>query len=89
MSLIRPIAHHQGRIDKFGNKGKDREHKEVKQLNGRNVWKSVHPNDLTKDEKRRATEGLIFLSEKRDETMKGRIFANGSPQRSHIPKEEA
>ena len=40
-------------IKKLGKKGKDGAHKKVKQLNDRTVWKPVHPNDLTTDEKKK------------------------------------
>ena len=76
-------------LDKLGNKDKDGSRKEVKQLNDRTVWKPVHPNDLTKDEKRKAMESLFFYQKKRDGTTKGRMRANGSTQRSFISKEEA
>ena len=49
---------------KLGKKGKDVAHEEMKTLNDRTVWKPVHPNDFTKDEKWKAMESLIFLSEK-------------------------
>ena len=34
-------------------------------------------------------ESLIFLNKKRDETIKSRIFANGSTQRVYISRKEA
>ena len=68
-------------------KGKDEVRKEVKQRNDRTVWKHVHPNDITIDNNRKAIESLIFLSEKRDRGMKGRICTSGCTQRSHILKE--
>ena len=52
------------------------------------MWNPVYPNDLTKDEKQKVMESLIFLLEKRDGTIKGRVCANGSTQRSHIPGEK-
>ena len=75
-------------IKKCWKKGKDGRHKKEKQQNDRTVWKPAYPNDLTKDEMRKAMESLIFLLEKRDSEMKGRVRTNGSTQRSCIPKEE-
>ena len=49
----------------------------------------MHPNDLTTDEKRKAMESSMFLSEKRVKSTKGRMHANRSTQRSYVPKEEA
>ena len=76
-------------LQKFGKKGKEGAHKEAKQLNDRTVRKPAQPNDLTKDEKHKAMESLIFLSEKIEGTMTGRTRASGYAQRSCIPKEEA
>ena len=45
--------------------------------------------DLTEEKKDKAMESLSFLNEKRDCTMKARTCANGSAQRSYVPKEEA
>ena len=75
-------------LKKFWTKDKDRARKEVKQLNDRTAWKPVHPNDLTIDEKKKVMESLIFLSEKRYSTVEGRVCANGSTQRSRIPREK-
>jgi hypothetical protein len=44
---------------------------------------------LTPQEKRKAMESLIFLTQKRDNTIKARTHTNGSMQRSYIPKDEA
>jgi hypothetical protein len=40
-------------------------------------------------ERKRAMESLIFLTEKRDETIKARVCANGSTQQAYIAREEA
>ena len=60
----------------------------MKKLNDRTAWKTAHPSDLTIDKKRKAMESLIFLTEKRRKSRKGRSCANTSTQRSHVPKEE-
>jgi hypothetical protein len=44
---------------------------------------------MTLIERKRAMESLIFLTEKRDKTIKARACANGSTQRAYIPREEA
>jgi hypothetical protein len=40
-------------------------------------------------ERKRAMESLIFLTEKRDETVKAQVCANGSTQRAYMSREEA
>jgi hypothetical protein len=49
----------------------------------------VHIDEITKLEKKRALESLIFLTEKRDGTVKGRTCANRSTQHEYTEKEEA
>ena len=74
---------------KFGIKAKDAAYKEMKQIDKRMVFEPIRIESLTEEEKKRAMESLIFLSEKRDGTIKSRYCANGSTQRSYIPKEQA
>eukprot|EP00957_Ditylum_brightwellii_P200690 15299047-Ditylum_brightwellii.AAC.1 len=50
---------------------------------------SIHVKDLTPLEKNRAMESLIFLTKKRDKTIKAKSCANGSTQRSYIAREKA
>jgi len=76
-------------IKRFGMDAKRSAFKEMKQLHDRIVFKPVRIEDLTELEKKRATESLIFLVEKRDGRVKARIVANCSTQRSYVPKEEA
>ena len=76
-------------IKKFGIKGKQAAYKEIRQLHDRVVFKPVRVEDLTTLERRRAMESLIFLTEKRDKSIKARTCADGSTQRAYIPKEEA
>eukprot|EP00957_Ditylum_brightwellii_P016092 1211840-Ditylum_brightwellii.AAC.2 len=76
-------------LNKFGNKGKKAVNKELSQLHSRNIFEPIHIKDLTLLEKKRAIESLIFLTEKRDMTIKARACANGSTQRLYIAREEA
>ena len=45
--------------------------------------------DYPPEVRRKVMESLIFLTEKRDGSVKGRLCANGSIQRAYITKEEA
>jgi hypothetical protein len=40
-------------------------------------------------ERKQAMQSLIILTEKRDETIKAQVCANGSTQRAYITREEA
>jgi hypothetical protein len=44
---------------------------------------------MTALKRKRAMESLIFLNEKRDDSVKARFCPNGSTQRAHIAREEA
>ncbi|KAG7350725.1 reverse transcriptase RNA-dependent DNA polymerase [Nitzschia inconspicua] len=76
-------------LKKFGQKGRVAAIGELKQLHDRVVFRPIRVSDLTPLERKRAMESLIFLSEKRDGTVKGRMCANGSSQRSYIRRDEA
>tara|TARA_B110000116_G_scaffold23331_1_gene17939 strand:- start:29 stop:655 length:627 start_codon:yes stop_codon:yes gene_type:complete len=76
-------------LKKFGNKGRDAAYKELHQIHNRIVFKPVDVNSLTPEERKKAMESLMFLTEKRDGSIKGRTCANGSTQRSYISKDEA
>ena len=76
-------------ILKFGQKGKQAVNKELSQLRNKEVFKPVMISQLTKEENQKATSSLIFLTEKRDGTIKVRACANVGTQRSYINKEEA
>jgi hypothetical protein len=67
-------------IKKFGQQGKDAANKEMRQLHDRKVFEPIDVNKLTGQERYRAMESLIFLVEKRDDTVKARTCANGSTQ---------
>ena len=53
-------------IKKFGTKGYDAGYQEMKQMNQRTVFNPKNPNELSKDEKKKALESLIFVKEKRN-----------------------
>ena len=74
-------------IKKFGQKGVDSAKKETRQLHERNCFRPVDVKNVTSLERKRALESLIFLTEKRDGTIKSRQCANGSIQREWMSKE--
>ncbi len=76
-------------MKKFGEKGKRAAYGEVKQLHDRVVFKPINVSDLTQLERKRATESLIFLTEKQDGRTKGRTCTNGSTQGDYVNREEA
>jgi hypothetical protein len=86
-SFLQTYSLKQG-IKKFGKRGVAAAHKELKQLNDRVVFEPISIEEMTAIERKRAMESLIFLNEKRDETVKARMCANGSTQRSYIARED-
>ena len=76
-------------ISKYGNKCRQAINKELSQLHNREFFKPVMLSDLIREEKDKAMNSLIFLTEKRDGTIKARACANGSTRRTHIDKNKA
>ena len=76
-------------IKAFGVQGKEAVLKEIKQLHDRTCFEPILIKDLTPLERRRAMEALIFLTEKRDGSIKARQVYNGKPTREWLSREES
>jgi len=74
---------------KFGNRARQAARSELQQLNKRMVFTPIHRKDITKEEMEKSMESLMFVTEKRDGTVKARACANGSAQREYIVREKA
>ena len=74
---------------KFGNRARQAARSELLQLNKRMVFTPVHREDITKEEMKKSMESLMFLTEKRDGTVKARACANGSVQRDYVLRDKA
>jgi len=59
-------------LKKFGDKGRKAAVEELDQLHKRNCFEPVDVSQMTKSEKRKAMDSLLFLTEKRDGRVKGR-----------------
>ena len=57
-------------IKKFGDKGRDAVKKELRQLHDMTVFDPVDANTLTREQKNEALRLLMFLQQKRDDTVK-------------------
>ena len=75
-------------LQKFGQKGRLSVLKEMKQLLDRKCFHPIDVKSMSPQERKRALESLIFLTEKRDGTIKSRHCANGNPQRQWMDREE-
>jgi hypothetical protein len=76
-------------LKEFGAEGTKAVLKELHQLYTRKVLEPKDPKDLTKMDRRRALQYLMFLKKKRNGMIKGRGCANGKQQREYIDKEDA
>ena len=76
-------------IQKFGERGREAAHKEMKQLHDRVCFRPINPGTMTETERKRALESLIFLTEKKTGEVKARTVANGSAQRVWMGREES
>ena len=73
---------------KFGGEGVQAAKDEVWQLHNRSCFKASVVKELTRLEKERAMDGLMFVSQKRTGKFKGRLAYNGKPTREWISRED-
>jgi hypothetical protein len=62
--------------------------KEFAQLEALDVYESVDPKSLTKEQRHNALRAINLIKEKRDGVLKGRTVADGRAQRSIYPKSQ-
>ena len=74
---------------KWGERGKEAASVEMNQLHERECFKPVDVTTLTQEERKKALESLLFLTEKRDGRIEGRACANGGKQREWMSKEDS
>jgi hypothetical protein len=73
----------------FGEEGRKASAKEIDQLHRRNCFTPRSIVEMSPIERRRAPQALIFLTEKRDKTIKGRMVFNGKPTRVWVTREDS
>ena len=61
---------------------------ELKQMHDRTCFKAIAVGELTRRERQRAMEALMFLTEKKSGEVKGRLAYNGKPTRNWITRED-
>jgi hypothetical protein len=76
-------------LQKWGDKAGEAAQKELDQLHRRNCFTPIDMKSLTPTEKKRAQDALMFVTEKRDGTIKGRMVYNGKPTRDWLSKEDS
>jgi hypothetical protein len=59
------------------------------QLHRRNCFTPVDVALMTPEERRKSVDALMFLAEKRDKTIKGRMVYNGKPTREWLSREDS
>jgi hypothetical protein len=75
-------------IKKFGVRGRKAAIAEMQQLHDRKCFRPMSKHEITNIDHSRVLESLIFLTEKRNKTIKARHCANGSKQRDYMSKED-
>jgi hypothetical protein len=63
----------------FGNKGHEALMKEIDQLHKRTCFAPLKAKEMKPSERKKAQIALMFLTEKRDKSVKGRMVYNGKP----------
>jgi hypothetical protein len=74
---------------RFKERGEEAVTKELSQLHFRDTFEPINPKDLNEVERLQVLESHLFLKEKRDTTVKGRMVAGGNKQRGTIDKQDA
>ena len=69
-------------------RGKEAAIQELTQLCKRNCFSPVSIKDMTRTGENKAQEALMFLSEKKDGSIKGRMVYNGKPTREWMTRED-
>ena len=73
----------------LGERGEQAAYGEVNQLHQWGVFNPVDVSKLSKQERQKVLESLIFLTKKRDGSVKGRTCVDGRRQRLWMDKDEA
>ena len=76
-------------LREFGEEGYQAALKEIAQLHKRMCFTPIAVQSMTDEERRKAVEALLFSTEKRDKTIKGRMVYNGKPTRDWLSREES
>jgi hypothetical protein len=76
-------------IKVFGRRGCDATKKEMDQLHRQSCFTPISVTEMTPTERRKAQQALMFLGEKRNGIIKGRMVYNGRPTREWISREDS
>jgi hypothetical protein len=76
-------------MKQFKERGEEAVSKELSQLHFRDTFEPIHSKYPTQQERKEVLESHLFLKEKRDTAVKGRMVAGGNKQRDTIDKQDA
>ena len=76
-------------LHKFKDKGNVVAIKEIAQLHNQEVFIPISPGEITKQEKLKTMNSLIFIMERHEGKIKAHAYANSSIQCKYITKQEA
>jgi hypothetical protein len=76
-------------LKRWKGKGEQAVSNELAQLHFRDTFQPLDPKSLSKTEFDKVLESHLFLKQKRDDSIKGRMVAGGDKQRGSIPSLEA
>ena len=65
-------------IDLFGDRVETAVTKELKEMNNMNIYKRKHAHELTYQERKNTLALLLFITVKRDGTIRARLVGDGS-----------
>jgi hypothetical protein len=79
----------QKKLKVFGKKGHEASMKEIDQLHKRMCFAPLEVKEMKASERKKAQMALMFLTEKREKSVKGRMVNNRKPTREWLSQEDA
>ena len=76
-------------LKRWGTKGSQAVSNEISQIQMQDTFRPINPKSLSKSGYDKVLESHLFLKQKRDQTIKGRMVAGSNKQRNHIEKTDA
>ena len=89
MHIVMTQLSMKARMKHWGERGTGAVSKELQQLHHRDTFEPVDPKMMTSEDFHEALESHLFLKQKCDDSIKGRMVTDGSKQRTSIVKEDA
>ena len=76
-------------MKKFGDHGSEEAAKKMDQQHHKNTFNPIDVGEPTSQDKRKSMEALVFMNEKRDKSIRGKMVYNGKPTQEWLSREDS